>query len=179
MNFLYSGQIPVENEKNLIENLARVFGFAENLKIVGSNPVKGQAHDMFSRIFRIRIYKFFLPNIMQYLFWFFICSKLRKKMPCLTHKEFVFIFYWKILLKKFVDLFSENSWKHVVSSIEVKEEFVIKLKTEIKTEEQAASKESFDRNEETGMDFITSEEFDKNLKNASNFVNLYVLSIYQ
>ena len=23
----------------------------------------GQAHDMFSRIFRIRIYKFFLPNI--------------------------------------------------------------------------------------------------------------------
>ena len=59
MNFLYSGQIPVENEKNLIENLARVFGFAENLKIVGSNPVKGQAHDMFSRIFRGQIYKFF------------------------------------------------------------------------------------------------------------------------
>ena len=100
-------------------------------------------------------------------------------MPCLTHKEFVFIFNWKILVKKFVDLYSENSWKHVVSSIEVKEEFVIKLKTEIKTEEQAASKESFDPNEETGMDFITSEEFDKTLKNASNSVNLYVLSIYQ
>ena len=66
-----------------------------------------------------------------------------------------------------------------MSSIEVKEEFVIKLKTEIKTEEQAASKESFDPNEETGMDFITSEEFDKTLKNASNSVNLYVLSIYQ
>ena len=28
----------------------------------------GQAHDMFSRIFRIRIYEFFLPNIIQYLF---------------------------------------------------------------------------------------------------------------
>ena len=28
----------------------------------------GQAHDMFSRIFRIRIYKYFLPNIMYYLF---------------------------------------------------------------------------------------------------------------
>ena len=81
-------------------------------------------------------------------------------------------------MKKFVDLYSENSWKHVVSSIEVKEEFVIKLKTEIKTEKQAATKDSLDPNEETGMDFITSEEFDKNLKNASNSVNLYVLSIY-
>ena len=100
-------------------------------------------------------------------------------MPYLTNNEFVFFFCWKILEKKIVDLDSENSWKHVVSSIEVKEEFVIKLKTEIKTEEQATSKESFDPNEETGMDFITSEEFDKNLKNASNFVNLYVLSIYQ
>ena len=99
-------------------------------------------------------------------------------MPCLTNKEFVFFFYWKILVKKFVDLDSENSWKHVVSSIEVKEEFVIKLKTEIKTEKQAATKDRFDPNEETGMDFITSEEFDKNLKNASNSVNLYVLSIY-
>ena len=29
---------------------------------------KGQAHDMFSRIFRIRIYEFFLPNIMLHLF---------------------------------------------------------------------------------------------------------------
>ena len=64
VNFLYSGQIPVENEKNLIENLVRVFGFAENLKIVGSNPVKGQAHDMLSRIFRIRIYKF-IPLILR------------------------------------------------------------------------------------------------------------------
>ena len=27
------------------------------------NAAKGQAHDMFSRIFRIRIYEFFLPNI--------------------------------------------------------------------------------------------------------------------
>ena len=40
-----------------------------------------------------------------------------RKKPCLTHKEFVFIFNWKILEKKFVDLYSENSWKHVVSSI--------------------------------------------------------------
>ena len=66
-----------------------------------------------------------------------------------------------------------------MSSIEVKEEFAIKLKTEIKTEEQAAIKESFDPNEETGMDFITSEEFDKNMKTAPNSVNLNVLSIYQ
>ena len=27
------------------------------------NAAKGQAHNMFSRIFRIRIYDFFLPNI--------------------------------------------------------------------------------------------------------------------
>ena len=74
MNFLYSGQIPVENEKNLIENLVRVFGFAENLKFVGSSLVK------------------------------------------------------------------------------VKEEFVIRLKTEIKTEKQAATKDSFDPNGETVMD---------------------------
>ena len=100
-------------------------------------------------------------------------------MPYLTNKEFVFFFNLKILVKIFVNLCSENSWKHVVSSIEVKEEIVIKLKTEIKTEKQAATKHSFDPNEETGMDFITSEEFDKNLKNASNSVNLYVLSIYQ
>ena len=30
----------------------------------------GQAHDMFSRIFQVQIYKFFLPNIMKYLFIF-------------------------------------------------------------------------------------------------------------
>ena len=36
----------------------------------------GQAHDMFSRIFRMRIYEFFLPNIM-YIF-VLIFSKLRK-----------------------------------------------------------------------------------------------------
>ena len=57
MNFLYSGQIPVENEKNLIENLVRVFGFAENLKIVGSNPAKGQAHNMFFHQFSVYLSK--------------------------------------------------------------------------------------------------------------------------
>ena len=31
-------------------------------------PVLGQAHDMFSRIFRKRVYEFFLPNIMYLLF---------------------------------------------------------------------------------------------------------------
>ena len=31
-------------------------------------PVLGQAHDMFSRIFRKRVYEFFLPNIMDLLF---------------------------------------------------------------------------------------------------------------
>ena len=40
----------------------------------------GQAHDMFSQIFRIRIYKNFLPNNKQVFLRFFSkCSKLRKK----------------------------------------------------------------------------------------------------
>ena len=34
----------------------------------GKMTIKGQAHDMFSRIFRIPIYEFFPPNIMKYLF---------------------------------------------------------------------------------------------------------------
>ena len=37
--------------------------------------VKGQAHDLFSRIFKIRIYELFLPNVI----FVMICSKLRKK----------------------------------------------------------------------------------------------------
>ena len=48
-----------------------------------------------------------------------------EKMPFLTNKEFVFFFYWEILVTKFVDLYSENSWKHVVSSIIVKNLFLI------------------------------------------------------
>ena len=36
-------------------------------KKAGGKPPIGQAHDMFSRIFRIRIYKYFLPNIMHYM----------------------------------------------------------------------------------------------------------------
>ena len=62
----------------------------------------GQAHDMFSRIFRILIYKknFYLPNT-DYVTIFFIFSqmlKTEKKIPFLTNKEFVLFFstekYW-------------------------------------------------------------------------------------
>ena len=48
-----------------------------------------------------------------------ICSdllKTEKKMPFLTDKEFAFFFNWETLVKKFVDSYSENSWKHVVNS---------------------------------------------------------------
>ena len=38
-------------------------------------------------------------------------------MPFLTNKKFVFVFNWEILVKKFVDSYLENSWKHVVNSI--------------------------------------------------------------
>ena len=82
----------------------------------------GQVHDMFSRIFRIRIYEFFVTNITKYYVIFVMifsnCSKLRRRwMPFLSNREFVIFFKWEILLKKFVDLYLENSWKHVVSSI--------------------------------------------------------------
>ena len=38
-------------------------------------------------------------------------------MHFLTIKKFLFFFNWEILLKYFLDSYSENSWKHVVSSI--------------------------------------------------------------
>ena len=38
-------------------------------------------------------------------------------MPFLTNKTFVFFFNWDILVKKLVDSYLENSWKHVVNSI--------------------------------------------------------------
>ena len=76
----------------------------------------------------------------------------------------------KILLKTwsgFLDLlkFESRGFKPGQSQ----EKFVIKLKTDNKTEKQAANKDSFGPNEETVMDLITSEKFDKKLKNASNF----------
>ena len=37
-------------------------------KKTGGKPPIGQAHDMFSRILRIRIYEYFLPNSLYYLF---------------------------------------------------------------------------------------------------------------
>ena len=56
------------------------------------------SHNMFSRIFRLRIYKFFPPNINLYLFWFFQMLKTEKKKPFGTNKYFFFFFnrekYW-------------------------------------------------------------------------------------
>ena len=46
-----------------------------------------------------------------------VCSKVRKRMPFLTNKEFVPFFNWEILVTKFVDSYSENSWNHAVSSL--------------------------------------------------------------
>ena len=53
---------------------------------------------------------------MYYLFWYFQMLKTEKNMPFLTNKEFVFLFNWEIWMKKFVDSFLDNSWKHVVNS---------------------------------------------------------------
>ena len=51
------------------------------------------------------------------MFWFSQMLKTEKKMPFLTNKTFVFFFNWEILVKKLVDSYLENSWKHVVNSI--------------------------------------------------------------
>ena len=53
------------------------------------------------------------------MFWFSQMLKTEKKVPFFTKNEFVFFFNWEILVKKFVDFYSENPWKHVVSSIVV------------------------------------------------------------
>ena len=42
------------------------------------------------------------------------------KIPFSTNNEFVFFFNWEILVKKFVDLYSKNLWKHVVNSLLVR-----------------------------------------------------------
>ena len=59
----------------------------------------GQAHDMFSRIFRIRIYEFLVLIFSNAQNW--------EKMSYLTNKEFVYFCNWKILGKKIVDLYSK------------------------------------------------------------------------
>ena len=52
--------------------------------------LNGQAHDMFSRIFRLRIYEVFLPNIIFVLI--FSNAQHWGKNPFLTNEEFVFYF---------------------------------------------------------------------------------------
>ena len=82
--------------------------------------VKGRAHDMFSRIFRIRIYEVFPPTI--YVIFILIFSNAQKwerKMPFLTNKDlfsfstdkYGYILYcWKnlwIRIRKFVKICRE------------------------------------------------------------------------
>ena len=72
----------------------------------------GQAHDMFSRIFRIRIYEFFLPN--NICFDFSKCLKLSRK--CLFW-PICFLFQLRNIGEKIHRFLFWNSWKHVVNSI--------------------------------------------------------------
>ena len=46
----------------------------------------------FHEFFQLRIYEFFSPNIMKYLFWFSQMPKTekKKKMPFLTNRKFLF-----------------------------------------------------------------------------------------
>ena len=45
----------------------------------------------------------------------FINAQKCEKKPLVANKKFVFVFNWKLLLKKFVDSYSKNSWKHVMN----------------------------------------------------------------
>ena len=57
-----------------------------------------------------------LHNIIFYFFKYI--RKTEKKQAFWTsNKKFIFFFNWEILVKKIIDYYSENSWKHVVSSI--------------------------------------------------------------
>ena len=60
------------------------------------NKLKGQAHDIFSRIFKLRIHDFFLPIIVL----IFSSAQNWEKMPFLRNKNFLFFFTWEILVKK-------------------------------------------------------------------------------
>ena len=64
-----------------------VMEYAEN-----GSLYKGQAHDMFSRIFRLRIYDFFSTKYYVILVLISQILKTEKKMPFLTNEEFVFFF---------------------------------------------------------------------------------------
>ena len=48
------------------ENEADQTALEENYPSIGDPKEIGQAHNMFSRIYRLRIYEFFLPNIIQF-----------------------------------------------------------------------------------------------------------------
>ena len=54
------------------------------------------------------------------IYLFFSNAQKWAKIPFLTNNEFVFFFNWEILVKKIVDLYLKNSWKHLVSSLLVR-----------------------------------------------------------
>ena len=58
------------------------------------NKLKGQAHNMFSRIFKLRIYD---------IFFIFSSAQTWEKMPFLSNKNFVFFFNWEVSVKKLID----------------------------------------------------------------------------
>ena len=61
--------------------------------------IKGQAHDMFSRIFQIWIYEFFQPNVLKYLFWFCQMLKTEIKTSFLANKKLLYFFNWEMLVE--------------------------------------------------------------------------------
>ena len=67
----------------------------------------GQAHDMFSRIFWIRIYEFFFTKYYVILFVWIFSNAQNWGEKNAFFDQFVFIFNWEILVKKLVDSYFE------------------------------------------------------------------------
>ena len=93
-----------------------IFDSTDEIPRSRGGSIIGQAHDMFSRIFSIRFYEFFLRNIV----WFFFSQMLKVENKISRYLPLTLLwptkkYYW--LLKKIGDSFSKNSWKHVMSSI--------------------------------------------------------------
>ena len=100
--FYFTFCLEVNKNTRITENLWRTFWrdkWRAVFDIVQNFRYKGQAHNIFSQILRIRICNFFLTNIMYHLFWFSqlfdqqeICF-LFQKMRNIGKKDCRFVFW--------------------------------------------------------------------------------------
>ena len=78
------------------------------------SPTKVELMTCFHEFSEYESTKFFHQILRNICFNCIKCSKMRRKKYLLGNNNFVF---WELLLKKFVDSYSRNSWKHVMNSL--------------------------------------------------------------